>query len=90
MKKHWYFVEDGEVKEATLDNTYTSDPSFWYHTWEGEGNDWEDYGGFNQDDLYETYAEASNAAIDYCNNIILKYTNKRDTIVAKRITNEGS
>jgi hypothetical protein len=84
MKKNWFYVENGEVKSATLDNLYTSDPSFWYKIWEGAMNDpLEDEGGYYEKDLYETYLEASNVAIDYCNDM-------RDSIIAKRIDNEGS
>ena len=91
MKKNWFYIEDGEVKSATLDNSYTSDTSFWYATWNGSKDACEEYeGGFYEKDLYETYLDASNAAIDYCNDMILKYTRKRDTIIAKRIKNEGS
>jgi hypothetical protein len=79
MQKHWYYIRDGEVKDITLDNDYTSDPCFWYHV----SGDY-DY-GFEEKDLFETYDAACDAAIDYCNTMILKYTAKRDNIIAKRI-----
>jgi len=79
MKKHWFYIKDGEVKEATLDNGYTRDPHFWYDV------DSDDDGGHYENALYETYIAASDAAIDYCNSMIMHYTNRRDTIIAKRI-----
>jgi len=83
MQKHWYYIRDGEVKERTLDNAYTSDASFWYDVTTTIIIVYE------EKDLYETYTAASDAAIDYCNSVILKYTHRRDAIIAKRITNEG-
>ena len=68
-----------KIKEVFLDNSYTSDPHFWYDVCS------DDEGGFDEKDLYETYQAASNAAIDHCNDMILKYTNKRDSIIAERM-----